>query len=163
LKFFSHRTYKVWNAESFLSKQARDPKNVLVEFMTRVEIHSDFQRLCGHQVPKIQTLRAYNPEKKAAGRYWLQVQYCLTPFYQAPNTMHLDQKSMRIWRATLDHTTSLWRKSASQAKLCSTLQTAILKGLHIKKIVCFGMGSLSLDPAFYESWIQHLAIFTMAA
>jgi hypothetical protein len=77
--------------------------------------------------------------------------------------MHLDQKSMRIWRATLDHTTSLWRKSASRAKLCSTLQTATLKGLHIKKIVCFGMGSLSLDPAFYESWVHHLAIFTMAA
>jgi hypothetical protein len=63
---------------------------------------------------------------------------------------------MMIWRVTLDHTTSLWRKSASRAKLCSTLQTATLKGLHIKKIVCFGMGS-------YESWIQHLVIFTMAA
>jgi hypothetical protein len=36
LKFFSHRTYKLWNTESFLDTQAREPKNVLVEFLTEV-------------------------------------------------------------------------------------------------------------------------------
>jgi hypothetical protein len=162
LKFLAHRSFKVWNAQTSTPKQDGDPRNVFVEFLTLVEFHPEFQRRCGNDDPKVQTLRDYNPEKKAAGRFWLQVQYLLKQYYQSPNTMHLDNRSMRIWRAHLDRTQSLWRKSLARIKLCSAIQTAVSNGLHIKKIVCFGLGTLSLDPAFYESWLQHLAVFTIA-
>jgi hypothetical protein len=64
LKFLSHRTLKAWNAETALDEQDGDPQNVLVEFLTRVEFHPEFQRQCGHGVPRSEYCESTTPRRR---------------------------------------------------------------------------------------------------
>lgn len=65
------------------------------------------------------------------------------------------------WKA-LQTTKSLWLQSSSHKKLLQVAEQIASSYKPITKIVCFGLGALNHDKAWYESSLQHITAFTMA-
>ena len=90
--------------------------------------------------------------------------YFIESFRRAPDTRHLDPVLMEQWRLRLLRTQMLWNVSTT----CSTLFAAIRFGAAelrspITKIVGIGLGRLDAEPAFYQSALQHMAVFSIAS
>ncbi|CBX96736.1 hypothetical protein IAQ61_005401 [Plenodomus lingam] len=149
--------YILWTAS-----QDKRQNTVFVEYITRIDSLRAFQAKFGSVSARLSPLLRYNTDKAEVDKKWIPVPYFFTTLARAFDTEHLNKhKEMNNWVNILKRTKSLWQKSSSRSKLVQ-LMSAATQTTPIKKIVCFGLGQLSHDKAYYSSAIQHMAVFTMA-
>ena len=137
--------------------------DVRVNYMTRVEMSLQFQRRFGNNWNRSKPLRTLNPYLPHRELNELAVPYYLESFRRAPDSTHLDTEGMNWWRNTLSRTQDLWENSLSWLQLRRIVQQGASRlRTPITKIVCIGLGELDMDPAFYQSAIQHMTAFSFA-
>lgn len=77
---------------------------------------------------------------------------------------HLNLDIMAKRRARLHRTQSLWNASQSCKQLLATVSSGALRlNTPIMRIVSLGLGRLNADPAFYQSALQHMSVFSIAS
>ncbi|KAF1921486.1 hypothetical protein BDU57DRAFT_439708 [Ampelomyces quisqualis] len=145
--------------------EARDNTNsVSVHYKTRVETSPSFQTRFNKALTKSKDLRSLNPNMSEAEFCHNTAPYFLTSWLRMPSDRHKDASTLTRWRTRLSHTQTLWAQSSS----CSQMQRIVRSGatrLHrpITKIVCVGLGALDSRPAWYQSALQHMTVFSLAA
>ncbi|KAH6031898.1 hypothetical protein HBI83_020360 [Parastagonospora nodorum] len=144
-------------------KEVDGANDVTVNYMTRVEMSSQFQTLFGNDWKRSKPLRALNTNLSQHQLNELAAPYYLESFRRAADNTHLDAEKMNWWRDRLCHTQNLWENSSSCIQLCRIVrQGAARLRAPIAKIVCIGLGELDSSPAFYQSAIQHMTAFSFA-
>lgn len=122
---------------------------VSVRFMSRVELHPDFQRRFWRSSRTNCQLRVINGLQGKPD--WIPVPYSLTLDEAAYSSEHLNTKVMQGYWDALQKTKRLWLEGASRSKILRTTANLAVKHNSITKIVCLGLGALNHDKAFYES------------
>jgi hypothetical protein len=144
-------------------KEVDGANDVTVNYMTRVEMSSQFQTLFGKEWKRSKLFRALNTNLSQHQLNKLAAPYYLESFRRAPDNTHLDAEEMDWWRDRLSHTYNLWENSPSCIQLCHMVrQGAARLRAPITKIVCIGIGELDSSPAFYQSAVQHMTAFSFA-
>jgi hypothetical protein len=133
--------------------------DIRVEYLTRVEHHPAFQKQFGDYSDRLKQLRKYNT---SVGNAYLPAAYFFTTYERRQRNVHINPALMQAWINKLAITKDLWRNSQSRKKLCCTIEAIARKSFRITRIVCIGLGKLDCRPSFYDSAIQHMAVFTIA-
>jgi hypothetical protein len=145
--------YKVWGSSSHF-----DANSLIVEYLSRVEMHRDFQDRYGEHSDQIQALRKYNERHKTD---CIDTPYTFTTFNRDfLNEYSSAAKMRRYWKA-IQNTKRLWLESSSRGMLRETFRDTATKCAPITQIVCFGVGAINLDKKFYQSAIQCMAVFSI--
>lgn len=133
--------------------------SVSVRYLTRVELHRDFQEL-RHTSDSVNLLRDYrvNPDLE-----WLPVPYVLD-FIRNYNDENYPRniKDKSEWQEVMRRTKKLWEDSAA----CTEVREAIIgctNPVRITRIVCFGLGPLVHgNDEDINRVLQHLMVFQLA-
>ncbi|KAL6709193.1 hypothetical protein ACN47E_002009 [Coniothyrium glycines] len=148
--------YKTW-----VEEPGSHHTDVLVNFLTRVELHPEFQQQARDLSTRLQQLHTYNPDLK--GQYLL-APYYFTTYERPESVMYENEEQMRPSKTQLAKTKVLWTESKSRSELLATITRSISSSSkRITKIVCFGLGSLRTGQAWYCSVLQHMTVFSIAA
>jgi hypothetical protein len=158
-----HLEFTQPNGQGVTIWRAKNVANAIrVEYMTRVETSPIFQSRFGHDWKRSIPIHFLNPSLSEA-QLTTPPPYYLTSFNSIPDTTHLSSTSMTWWRTRLHRTQQLWNSSTSCEKLTSAIRLGASKlTCPITKIVCFGLGALGKNAAFYSSSHQHMAAFSLA-
>lgn len=154
------RKYKTWSPSKHGDDEEDNYKCVTIRLMSRIEMHPDFQAKFWKLSRTNRILRRIN--KKQSKKEWLPVPYAIKLGNRAYNGEHLNNKVMLGYWHALMKTNQLWYKSSSRAKILQMADKLAIRFEPITKIVCFGLGALSRDPAWYESSLQHMTAFSIA-
>ncbi|KAH7067529.1 hypothetical protein BKA63DRAFT_423981 [Paraphoma chrysanthemicola] len=139
--------------------------SVTIHYLTRIEMLPTFRKLFGALHERSKLLRSLNKDitedefiNHAATPYFIE------SFHRVINTTHLNAPLMHRWRVKLKHTQSLWNASSS----CSRILNIISRGASmlkspITRIICIGLGKLNVQTEWYQSALQHLTVFSIAA
>lgn len=135
-----------------------DYRKIIVCFLSRIEMHPEFQKLrtCSEWVEKLRTL---NEEKRDK---WLPVPFLLN-WMELGSSDHNDAELMARRRHQLQESKKLWEKSDLREQFHRAFRSALAlgsKATRIKRIACFGLGSLQFNHSTRE--LQHLSIFDLA-
>jgi hypothetical protein len=148
---------KIWTG-------AQNADAVTVNYMTRVELHSGFRRQFGATHERTRNIRQLNESTNEKNTADLVPPYYITSYQKWPDTSHIDDAVMTSFQQRLQRTHALWQKSTCCAQLCSVIVSgASAKPAPITKIVCIGLGKLHLRPEWYQSALQHFAVFSIAS
>jgi hypothetical protein len=139
----------------------RNANSVAVNYMTRVELHPEFQSRFGNDFDRNMKLKKLNNNTIVQTKSNLAVPYFIESYRRAPNTLHMLDTTIQ-WRNRLHHTQALWEESASCKQLCDIILDGARKTTPITKIICLGLGKLDLRPEWYGSVLQHLTVFSIA-
>lgn len=131
-----------------------DNQKISLTFLSRVEMHPHFQMLktC---TDSVQYLRALDEDDTLNPLPWIPAPFFLSWMDRDISTDHLDHVSMEKWRSELERLQTIWMSSRSRVPFRKTF-----RGAHIKRIVCFGLGSLDFSRGQEE--LQHIAIIDLA-
>lgn len=151
--------FKVWNLDEE-DDFNEDIHLVTIRLMSRVELHPDFQSSFWKVSKTNRMLRVTNQMQEKHD--WVPVPYALTLGCAVQNHEHRDMDIMRGYWKAIQNTKSLWLKSSSRRKLLRLAEQLASSYKPITKIVCFGLGALNHDKAWYESSLQHITAFTIA-
>jgi hypothetical protein len=147
------KKYKVWD-----SSRHFNANSLIVEYLSRVEMHRDFQDRYGEHSDQIQALRKYNERHKTD---CIDTPYTFTTFNRKFLNEHsIAAKMRRYWNA-IQNTRRLWMQSSSREMLRETFRDTATKCAPITQVVCFGVGAINLDMKFYQSAIQYMAVFSI--
>jgi hypothetical protein len=136
---------------------------VSVNYMTHIEMSPEFQRRFGNKWARTKLFRALNASLPQEKFEHLAAPYYLKSSCRLPDTVHHDATEMNSWRTNLHNTQELWEESASCNQMCILVRSGVAKlKAPITKIVCIGLGRLDTNPAFYQSAIQHMTVFSFA-
>ncbi|KAJ8109464.1 hypothetical protein OPT61_g7441 [Boeremia exigua] len=152
--------YKVWSRQEDDDKAENNYGCVTVRLMSRVELHPDFQ----HKFWKFSAInRILRVTNELQGKNnWVPVPYALVLDTTPWNNEHKDKKIMQGYFNALQTTKRLWLESSSRKKIVQMTERLAARYKNITKIVCFGLGAINHDKAFYESSLQHMTAFTIA-
>jgi hypothetical protein len=152
-------TFNIWDGEM----QEPDDDFVGIRYMSRAELHPDFQKVCWKFSETNKSLRRYNQELTDEQKTWIPVPYVLTMGERVGHLEHKHNEVMRAYCKRLRHTKKLWlHESDSQIKLVKVAEALASQFSSITKIVCIGLGAIKHTPAFYQSALQHMAAFSIA-
>ena len=143
------KKYRVWNRDDV------NANTIQVEYLSRVEMHPDFQSQHGNQ---IKTLRRYNKDHK---QDCIDTPYTFITYDRCFFNEHKNLAKMRTYWNTLQHTKQLWIASSAKRQLIRAFQETAKTCAPITQVVCFGMGALNLKKNWYQSAIQYMAIFSI--
>lgn len=147
------KEYRVWNRNGNINANT-----LQVEYLSRVEMHPEFQRRYGNHSEQIKALRRYN---KNRAQDCIDTPYTFITFDRCFLNEQKDTATMsRYWNA-IQHTKHLWIASSSRRQLIETFQETAKKCAPITQVVCFGLGVLNLKKNFYHSAIQYMAVFSI--
>lgn len=135
---------------------------LFVQYLSRVQLHPDFQRHCWGFTDANNRLRVYNQDLAEKQKAWISAPYVLDMFERYNSFDHMNNERMRFYLKQLQHTASLWKKSKSRLQLDRAMVAMASRFSLITKIVCFGLGAISMHPGFYHSGLQHFTVFTIA-
>lgn len=90
------------------------------------------------------------------------VPYVIVAETLAHSKDHKSKKIMQGYWHALQKTAQLWLKSSSRLKILQMADEMALRLKPITKIVCFGLGAITHEKAFYESSLQHMTAFSIA-
>jgi hypothetical protein len=152
-------TYKVFNSDED-SEPADEYDCVTVRFMSRIELHPDFQRKLSGKSNTSRQLRMINERQGSID--WLPVPYTLALDKMAYSEEHLDKGILQGYWDALTHTRDLWMESNSRIRLLQAINSLAKQQTSINKIVCIGLGAIDLGKAWYQSSLQHMTAFTVA-
>jgi hypothetical protein len=158
LHWTSHdgQSFRIW-------KDVPNANHIAVNYMTRIEMSSQFHGRSGKNWARTMVFRAMNASMQQEELDNMAALKHLTSARKLPNTLHHDAQEMELWRAKLSNTQELWEDSASCNQLCDIVRSGASKlKAQIAKIICVGLGKLNTDPAFYQSAAQHMTIFSFA-
>jgi hypothetical protein len=147
---------KIWKA-------ADNTNSITTHYLTRVELCSAFQKRFGSISKRSMLLRGLNAGMPEEDLNEIQAPYFIESYRRLFDSTYLDPTKMGQRRARLRRTQDLWRNSES----CKTLCNATLRGVSmlkspVTKIVCVGLGKLAMEPAWYQSALQHISVFPIA-
>ncbi|KAL7773055.1 hypothetical protein CFE70_003019 [Pyrenophora teres f. teres 0-1] len=134
--------------------------SIQVHYFARVELHPDFQRLHGSQTNQIRLMRRYNRSSSSQEKH-LTFPYAIATYQRRFNTEHRSSKAMKQYWQALLRTKDFWFASSSRLLLQDLLTSLAKTHAPITKIVCFGLGAINLDKAWYQSAVQYMAMFTI--
>jgi hypothetical protein len=145
----------IWKGES-------KGDSVTVHYLARVEMHPAFRRRFGTHHERTTLLQHLNPSMTEEAFANHTAPYFHESYRRTPDTMALDSSIMDRRRAKLKRTQQLWNASTS----CSQLLRLVEHGASqlktpITKIVCIGLGKLDVRPAWYQSALQHMTVFSV--
>ena len=143
---------------------------LLVDYLSRVEMHREYQRKYSEHSLQLRLLKAYNKDCK--DKYIDMLYTFSVPGHQsALRNQGPDQdkdqppgqkpNKKREYQPTIKHTRGLWVESSGRERLKAIIQGIGAKSAKITNVVCFGLGHMSLNKDFYQSTIQHMAVFTI--
>ncbi|KAL1797935.1 hypothetical protein ACET3X_004541 [Alternaria dauci] len=145
--------YRIWQLDN------NSRSNYLqVEYLSRVEMHSEFQHRFGKHSDQIKVLRKYNEDHE---NDCIDTPYTFITFDRQYLNQHRDIAKMREYWAAMTHTRGLWKESSARRKLREDFQGLAKSCAPITQVVCFGLGALNLKKNWYHSAIQHMAVFTI--
>jgi hypothetical protein len=147
------KCYKVWDWQGNESADA-----ISVHYMSRVEIHPYFQLMYGKYSDQVKLLREYN---EGSDFGYIDAPYAIQTLERRWSYEHNDNNRMEEYLKAILHTKGLWIKSSSYRQLNTTAEYIKAKCKPIKQVVCFGLGAINLNKAFYHSAIQYMAVFTI--
>ncbi|CAA9959579.1 hypothetical protein PTMSG1_02996 [Pyrenophora teres f. maculata] len=146
---------KIWD---FCGKTGDN--SIQVHYFARVELHPDFQRLHGSQTNQIRLMRRYNQSSSSQEKH-LTFPYAIATYQRRFNTEHRSSKAMKQYWQALLRTKDFWFASSSRLLLQDLFTSLAKTHAPITKIVCFGLGAINLDKAWYQSAVQYMAMFTI--
>ncbi|KAJ4366471.1 hypothetical protein N0V83_008107 [Neocucurbitaria cava] len=130
-----------------------------VHYLPRVVLHPDFQKTYGQFRLSLQLLRRYNG---VGAETHITAPYTVETYRRIYENEHKSIDTMDAYRNAIKKTSNLWNKSSARNLLRQNIIDASTRSAPIKKIICFGLGCLSLDPRWYTSALQHIAVFDIA-
>ncbi|KAI4652094.1 hypothetical protein J4E93_002291 [Alternaria ventricosa] len=149
----SKKKYRVWNRDNGVNANT-----IQVDYLSRVEMHPDFQSQYGNHSEQIKTLRRYNKDHK---QDCIDTPYTFTTFDRCFFNEHKNLAKMRTYWSTIQHTKRLWIASSAKRQLIEAFQETAKTCAPITQVVCFGIGALNLKKNWYHSAIQYMAIFSI--
>jgi hypothetical protein len=149
----NQKSYRVWE-----SHNNRNDNYLQVEYLSRVEMHPDFQHRYGKYSDQIRALRRYNKDHRDD---CIDTPYTFITFHRQFLNEHNNIAKMREYWSAVMHTKSLWIPSMSRRKLQETFQETGKTCAPITKVLCFGLGAFNLNKKFYHSAIQYMAVFSI--
>ncbi|CAE7021586.1 Transposase protein [Pyrenophora teres f. teres] len=117
-------------------------------------------RLHGSQTNQIRLMRRYNRSSSSQEKH-LTFPYAIATYQRRFNTEHRSSKAMKQYWQALLRTKDFWFASSSRLLLQDLLTSLAKTHAPITKIVCFGLGAINLDKAWYQSAVQYMAMFTI--
>lgn len=150
----NHNSYKIWR----LDNNNRHSNFIQVEYLSRVEMHPEFQHRYGIHSDQIRALREYNKDSKDD---CIDTPYTFITFHRQYLNEHQDTAKMQEYWAAMMHTERLWKESSSRRKLREDFKETAKRCAPITQVVCFGLGALNLNKKFYHSAIQYMAVFSI--
>ncbi|KAB2108765.1 hypothetical protein AG0111_0g2679 [Alternaria gaisen] len=150
----NHNSYKIWR----LDNNNRNSNFIQVEYLSRVEMHPEFQDRYGIHSDQIKALREYNKDSK---NDCIDTPYTFITFHRQYLNEHQNTTKMQEYWAALMHTKRLWKESFSRRKLHEDFEETAKRCAPITQVVCFGLGALNLNKKFYHSAIQYMAVFSI--
>lgn len=136
---------------------------VCVEYMSRIQLHPGFQEACWSFTDATLCMRACNKELTDQEKSWIPVLYVFRFGGRAKNDDHKNDEIMRAYYGRLSYTGRLWLKSSSRTGIRSVIKAMMSRSKPITKIVCIGLGAISLRSDLYHSSIQHMTMFSIAS
>ena len=146
------KKYRVWNRDDV------NANTIQVEYLSRVEMHPDFQSRYGDHSEQINTLRRYNKDYK---QDCINTPYTFITFDRCFFNEHKNTAKMRTYWSTIQNTKRLWIASSARRQLVEAFRETAKTCAPITQVVCFGMGALNLKKNWYQSAIQYMAIFSI--
>jgi hypothetical protein len=150
----NHNSYKIWR----LDNNNLNSNFIQVEYLSRVEMHPEFQHRYGIHSDQIRALREYNKDSKDD---CIDTPYTFITFDRQCLNEHQDTAKMQEYWAAMMHTKRLWKESSSRRKLREDFEETAKRCVPITQVVCFGLGALNLNKKFYHSAIQYMAVFSI--
>jgi hypothetical protein len=150
----NHNSYKIWR----LDNNNLNSNFIQVEYLSRVEMHPEFQHRYGIHSDQIKALREYNKDSK---NDCIDTPYTFITFDPQCLNEHQDTAKMQEYWAAMMHTKRLWKESSSRRKLREDFEETAKRCVPITQVVCFGLGALNLNKKFYHSAIQYMAVFSI--
>ncbi|RAR08663.1 hypothetical protein DDE83_005867 [Stemphylium lycopersici] len=151
------RRYKVWDWGDNAPTDT-----LLVDCLSRVEMHPDYQRKYSEHSTQLRLLKHYNKDCKDE---YIDMPYTFSTSGRESSSENQgpDQESdkKREYQTAIKHTEGLWIESSSRDRLKATIQEIEAKPTKITNVICFGLGHINLNKDFYHSIIQHMAVFTI--
>ncbi|KAI4614383.1 hypothetical protein J4E83_007035 [Alternaria metachromatica] len=148
----NNKSYRVWNRDDV------NANTIQVEYLSRVEMHPDFQSRYGDHSEQIRTLRRYNKDHK---QDCINTPYTFITFDRCFFNEHKNTAKMRTYWTTIQQTKRLWIASAARRQLVEAFQETAKTCAPITQVVCFGIGALNLKKNWYHSAIQYMAVFSI--
>lgn len=150
----NHNGYKIWR----LDNNNRNSNFIKVEYLSRVEMHPEFQDRYDIHSDQIKALREYNKDSK---NDCIDTPYTFITFHRQSLNEHQNTAKMQEYWAAMMHTKRLWKESSSRRKLREDFEETAKRCAPITQVVCFGLGALNLNKKFYHSAIQYMAVFSI--
>lgn len=148
--------FKTWEA---IMPDILDANYRQVHYLPRVLLHPDFQKTYGQYRRSLQLLRRYNG---VGAETHITAPYTFETYNREYLNEHELTEVMDAYRSAIMKTSNLWNKSSARNFLRQTIIDASTGSAPIKKIICFGLGCISLDPRWYTSALQHITVFDIA-
>ncbi|RYN27050.1 hypothetical protein AA0116_g3909 [Alternaria tenuissima] len=150
----NHNSYKIWR----LDNNNLNSNFIQVEYLSRVEMHPEFQHRYGIHSDQIRALREYNKDSK---NDCIDTPYTFITFDRQYLNEHQNTAKIQEYWAAMMHTKRLWKESSSRRKLREEFEETAKRCAPITQVVCFGLGALNLNKKFYHSAIQYMAVFSI--
>ncbi|RMZ71122.1 Sensitivity To Red Light Reduced-like SRR1 [Pyrenophora seminiperda CCB06] len=142
--------------------------SVRVHYAARVELNPDFQRAYGSQTDQIRLMRRYNKANGSKSKEEEHFEHFTFPYALSTHRRlfsgeHRSNKKMQEYWDSLLRTKHFWSASSSRLLLRDLFTGLAKTHTTITKVVCFGLGAISLDKSAYQATLQYMAVFSIIA
>lgn len=148
--------WKPADKEEFGGKET----TVSLKYLTFVELSSQYDPPDEERSDNVQLLAKYNKWEEE----YIPQPVFLSNVPKFSSSCHLRPQDMKRWNDRLRYIKQLWTASSSASLLRQKFKKAAKRSVHIKKIVCVGLGNLRhSNEEEYQAALQHMTAFTIAS